>query len=129
VELLLNILLLASVGIGPFVSNKVPAMPPDLKGWALWISGIAAAVALIWTKVRLKDSKDPIVRKQAQRYLTFSGIGAVVFAVLYFVIARIWTSETGGWTDVLFQIASVTSYSLCFACVTAMAAAGEKLAG
>jgi hypothetical protein len=122
---LLKVVALLSIGIGPFVSAKVPAMPPDLQPWAFWLSGIAAFVSLIWTKVRLKDPLDP---KQAQHQLIFTGVGALVFAVLYFAIALIWKSETGNWGDVMFQIVSVTSYSLCFACLTAVAAAGEKLA-
>jgi hypothetical protein len=122
---LLTIVSVLSVGVGPFVSDKVPAMPPDLRSWALWVSGVAAGVAWVITKVRLKAPVDQAV---ARRYLTITGICAVFFAVLYLAIALVWKVESGDWRDIAFQIAAVTAYSLCFACVTAVATAGEALA-
>jgi hypothetical protein len=122
---LLKIVGFLSVGVGPFLSDKVPAMPPDLRPWAFWVSGVTAFVGLIWTKVRLKDPVDP---NAAESHLKFTGVGALVFAFSYCAIALFWTSEAGDWRDGLFRFLSVVVYGLCFACVTALAVAGEKLA-
>jgi hypothetical protein len=122
---LLKLVELLSVGAGPFVSYKIPGMPRDLQKWAMWLSGILSAVALIWTKVALKDPLDVAL---AKRYLLRSGIGAGVFAVIYTAIALWWRSETGGPRDMVLQTVVVLCYSLCFACATSLTTAGEKLA-
>lgn len=124
-DALRQLLAFLSVALGPFASDKVPALAPDLRPWAFWLSGIASLAAALLFTARLSGKR---IRPVAWVYLKRSGALSLALAMGYFVVNLLWSRESGGWMDLVGQVAIVVIYSLTFASLTAAAVAAEKYA-
>jgi len=113
-----------SVGLGPLASSQIPAMAPDLRPWAQWLSGIFAAGALLWANARVSRRRTISLMFGD---LKWSVCALLASGVLYFLINLFWTKETGGLLDVLFTALIVLAYVVCFASLTFALVIGEKL--
>src|SRR5712691_9828354 len=101
----------ASILAGPLAAIRIPAMAPDLRPWAEWVSGITAAGACALANVRLDNAR---ARIQARKDLSLAVAAAFAFAVIYVFINLAWTTETGAFIDVIVETAIVVVYSLGF---------------
>lgn len=123
-SVLLKLLSYFSIVAGPLAIDQVPAMAPDFRSWALWLSGIFSASTLIWANARF--SRQRTIARMF-RDLAWSIAILVGSAVAYFVVNLVWTRETGGIQDTLFACAIVLLYAICFASLSFALVAGEKL--